>query len=35
LFYPALQASQLKSFRDPKGKQFVALLVPQTPPEQG
>ncbi|KAL4439914.1 hypothetical protein ABPG75_002915 [Micractinium tetrahymenae] len=31
----ATQAHQLKSFRPPKGQQFVALLVPQTLPPQG
>lgn len=29
------QAHQLKSFRPPKGQQFVALLVPQTLPPPG
>lgn len=31
----ATQAHQLKSFRPPKGQQFVALLVPQTLPPPG
>lgn len=32
---PCLQAAQLKSFKPASGKQFVALLVPPRPPEQG
>ena len=34
-FAPCLQAAQLKSFKPASGKQFVALLVPPRPPEQG